>query len=67
MFKTEDRSSAIERRDQMIHRGIEKERTESEAKTIRLKALRLEKEAADREEALRNPPPAPVKKSRKLV
>ncbi len=67
MFKAEDRSSAIERRDQAIHRGIEKERIDSDAKTVRLKALRLEKEAADRAEALANPPVAPARKTKKLV
>jgi hypothetical protein len=55
MFKGEDRSSALERRDQLVHQNIAKARTESEAKTVRLKALRLEKEAADKKAILPNP------------
>ena len=47
MFKVEDRSSATERRDRQIFNDIRKERTDTDAKTERLKALRLEKEAAD--------------------
>jgi hypothetical protein len=48
MFKGEDRSAAIERRDQLVHKGIAKERLDTDAKTARLKALRLEKEAAEK-------------------
>ncbi len=62
MFKAEDRSTAGERRDKMIFADIAKNRTETDAKTIRLKALRLEKEAAEAAEAALNPPP--VKKPR---
>jgi hypothetical protein len=62
MFKSEDRSTANERRDQVIFREIAKERAETDAKTVRLKALRLEKEAADAAEALLNP--LPPKKTR---
>ncbi len=58
MFKAEDRSSANDRRDKLIFTGLEKERADSDAKTLRLKALRLEKEAADAAEALANPPAA---------
>jgi hypothetical protein len=55
-FKAEDRSSASERRDQLVHQGVAKERAESDAKTVRLKALRLERETAEREAALLAPP-----------
>jgi hypothetical protein len=55
MFKAEDRSSASERRDKAIFTDIEKRRIETDAKTVRLKALRLEKEAADAAEALLAP------------
>jgi hypothetical protein len=47
MFKGEDRHAASERRDQLVHDGIARERTASDVKTARLKALRLEKEAAE--------------------
>jgi hypothetical protein len=62
MFKAEDRSTATERRDKQLFNDIHKERTETDAKTVRLKALRLEKEAADAAAAALNPPP--VKKTR---
>jgi|GEM_PF-1540103 hypothetical protein len=61
MFKAEDRTTATERRDKQLFNDIYKERTESDAKTVRLKALRLEKEAADAAAAALNPP-APKKK-----
>ncbi|MEO8301572.1 MAG: hypothetical protein ABI608_07255 [Rhizomicrobium sp.] len=61
MFKAEDRSTATERRDRQIFHDIRKERTDTDAKTIRLKALRLEKEAAEAAEAALKPP-APKKK-----
>lgn len=60
MFKAEDKSSASERRDRQIFTDLEKKRTETDAKTVRLKALRLEKEAADAAAAALNPP-APKK------
>ena len=46
-FKAEDRASAADRRDRQIFADLEKSRIESDAKTLRLKALRLEKEAAE--------------------
>ena len=61
MFKAEDRSTATERRDRQIFNDIRKERTDTDAKTIRLKALRLEKEAAEAAAAALKPP-APKKK-----
>ena len=60
MFKAEDRSTAGERRDKMIFADIARNRTDTDAKTIRLKALRLEKEAAEAAELAANPP-APKK------
>jgi hypothetical protein len=56
MFKATDRSTSAERRDKAIFISIEKERAETDAKTARLRALRLEKEAAEAAEALLNPP-----------
>ena len=61
-FKAEDRATATERRDRQIFHDLRKERTDTDAKTIRLKALRLEKEAADAAAAALNPPA--VKKKR---
>jgi len=61
MFKATDRSTAAERRDKAIFVSIEKERAETDAKTARLKALRLEKEAAEAAQALLD---APAKKAR---
>ena len=59
-FKAEDRATASERRDRQIFTDLKKERVESDAKTERLKALRLEKEAAEAAELAANPP-APKK------
>ena len=64
MFKATDRSTSAERRDKAIFVGIEKERAETDAKTARLKALRLEKEAA---EALLSPPAKKARKRRVKV
>jgi hypothetical protein len=57
MFKTEDRATAGERRDRMIFADLAKNRSDTDAKTERLKALRLEKEAAEAAELAANPPP----------
>jgi hypothetical protein len=62
MFKGEDRTTATERRDQQVFNDIRKERADTDAKTVRLKALRLEKEAADAAAAM--PKPVAVKKKR---
>jgi len=51
--------SASESRDKLVKEMIEKDRAAVDAKTARLKALRLEKEAAE------PPPSAPVKRVRK--
>jgi hypothetical protein len=59
-FKAEDRASASDRRDRQIFADLAKSRVESDAKTLRLKALRLEKEAAEAAERAANPP-APKK------
>ena len=60
--------TASEQRDAAVHEQIRKERAASDAKTARLRALRLEKEAADK--AAEAQPtdaggkPAPAKRSR---
>jgi hypothetical protein len=43
--------TASEQRDTLVRREIEKERAASNAKTAKLRALRLAKEAADKDEA----------------
>ena len=56
-----------EDRKTLVKHEMDAERTATEAKTIRLKALRLEKEALDAEAArvaALTAPPAPVKKPR---
>ena len=57
--RTQMTQSASESRDKMVKDMIEKERAATDAKTARLKALRLEKEAAEPS------PPAPRKRARK--
>jgi hypothetical protein len=57
--------TASEQRDKSVRAEIEKERAATDAKTARLRALRLAKEAADAAEQAANPQPAPVKPGRK--
>lgn len=54
---------ASELRDQLVRREMEKERAATDAKTARLRALRLAKEEADRLEAAAQPPPPKIKAS----
>jgi hypothetical protein len=54
----ESRQDAADRRTQMVRDQMQKERIATDAKTARLKALRL---AQEEEEAARPKPPAPVK------
>jgi hypothetical protein len=54
-------SSASDARNQLVKDMVEKERAATDAKTAKLRALRLAKEAADRAAA---PPPAPAKKKK---
>lgn len=53
--------TASEQRDKSVRAEIEKERAATDAKTARLRALRLAKEAADAAERAANPKPAPLK------
>ena len=66
---TQNRAQAVftasEQRDKSVRAEIEKERAATDAKTARLRALRLAKEAADAAERAANPQPAPVKAGRK--
>jgi hypothetical protein len=55
--------SASDQRSRAVLDQIEKERAASDAKTARLKALRLEKEALERAAAAQTPPlPKPRRK-----
>ena len=56
---------AWEERTQLVKREAEAERVAVDKKTARLKALRLEKEAADRETAAAAPPPEKPQRKRK--
>jgi hypothetical protein len=51
-----------EKRTELVKQQIRAESAANDAKTARLKALRLEKERQDAIETLRNPPPRPAKK-----
>jgi len=53
---------AWEKRTEMVKLQTNAESAANDAKTIRLKALRLEKEKQDAEEAAANHKPPPVKK-----
>lgn len=57
--RTQNLQSASESRDRLVKDMIEKDRAAVDAKTARLKALRLEKEAAE------PPKPIPAKRTRK--
>jgi len=52
LSKAEGVFSASQQRDETIKQEIAKERAQTDAKTAKLKALRLAKEAADREAGL---------------
>jgi hypothetical protein len=49
--RAQNHFTASEQRDTLVRREIEKERAASNAKTAKLRALRLAKEAADKEAA----------------
>jgi hypothetical protein len=52
---------ASERRDQLVREEINRERNATDAKTAKLRALRLAKEEEDRIAAANAPPPEPKK------
>jgi hypothetical protein len=56
--------SASEQRTKLVLAEVEKERAASDAKTIKLKALRLAKEAEDRAILAENPPPPKPRRKR---
>ena len=55
---------ASQQRDLLFRQELEKERAATDAKTARLRALRLAKEAADQGAAEAAPPPMPKKRNR---
>lgn len=59
LSRVQTTQSASDSRDRMVKDMIEKDRAAVDAKTARLKALRLEKEAAE------PPKPVPAKRVRK--
>lgn len=65
---TQSRAQAVftasEQRDKSVRAEIEKERAATDAKTARLKALRLAREAEEAAEAATNPKPASKKKAK---
>jgi hypothetical protein len=61
--KTGTTFTASEARDAMVKKALEAERNAFEAKTAKLRALRLAKEAADAEQAVKLAAEAPEKKS----
>jgi len=64
--RAQNHFAASEQRDTLVKQMIASERAAVDAKTAKLRALRLAKEEADREAArlaaLNAPPPAPKKK-----
>jgi len=56
--------SASDQRTRMVLDQIEKERVAADAKTARLKALRLAKEAEEKAAAAQNPAPAKPRRKR---
>lgn len=66
----EDRFTATQRRDAEVKAQLEKERTAFDARTAKLRALRLAKEEEDRQAKARfdaENPPAPRKTVRRKV
>ena len=59
--------TASEQRDKSVRAEIEKERAATDAKTARLKALRLAKEAEDAANEAANPKPVAAKAAKKSV
>ncbi len=56
--------SASEQRTRLVLAEVEKERAATDAKTVKLKALRLAKEAEDKAIADANPPPPKPRRKR---
>jgi hypothetical protein len=54
--------TASEQRDAMVRQMIDKERAATDAKTVKLRALRLAREAEEAAHAAANPPPPKTRK-----
>jgi len=66
--RAQNHFAASEQRDTLVKQIIQAERAALDAKTAKLRALRLAKEAADREAADKLPPvPAKPKRARKRI
>ena len=59
--------AASEQRDMQVKQLIDSERSATDAKTLKLRALRLAKEEADRAAAAAAPPEAPKTRARKAA
>jgi hypothetical protein len=59
------REAVHDQRTEMVRAQVQRESAELDARTIRLKALRLEKEAQEALDAANAPPPPPKKPARK--
>ncbi|HWA91245.1 MAG TPA: hypothetical protein VG889_14505 [Rhizomicrobium sp.] len=65
--RAQNHFAVAERRDSLVKQMIASERAAVDAKTAKLRVLRLAKEAVDREAALNVPPPSKAKKSRRAA
>lgn len=69
--KAQSHFTQSEQRDKLIKQEIEKERVATDAKTAKLRALRLAKEAADKEAAdkyaAENPPAKPAARKKRTA
>ena len=63
--KAQNHFAASEQRDALVRKELEKERTTSAAKTAKLRALRLAKEASDKDAAGKLQAQQPQTKARK--
>jgi hypothetical protein len=64
MASPQDRATAADMRTQMVKDQMAKESAANDAKTVRLKALRLAKEAEDKATAISHPAPPKAKRKR---
>jgi hypothetical protein len=62
--RAQNHFAMAEQRDSTVKQMIDSERAATDAKTAKLRALRLAKEETDRVAAANAPPPAPKKKTR---
>ena len=66
--RAQNHFTATEQRDSLVKQMIASERAATDAKTAKLRALRLAKEEADRQAAIDAPPPPPkAKKPRRVT